>query len=77
MKKYNKFIDLLDDAWIIKKKVTSLDYEGVMKIQHELYSMGFPEWKINVLWDFIWEYKSFKEMVRIFKDDIDEDYNRL
>ena len=73
MKEYEDIFELLDDICKIKSKVVKLKYNEVIKIRTQLYNLGFPEKKINVIWDFIWDYITYEELMERFESDNYED----
>lgn len=50
-----------------KQNVIKLNGEILKKYKTEFYSQKLPVWKIDLLWEFIWEDISLEEVKRIFR----------
>lgn len=78
MKEYKELKELVSDICQLKEYVVKLDYTGKVEFQKEFYSLPFREWKLNILWDYIWDYKTYNEIIHILEKDLNrENKNRL
>lgn len=68
MKKYDTFKDLFADICEIKAFVVKLHYEDLRNYRNDFYSQPFPEWRLNLLWEYIWGDISYNEIKAIFEN---------
>lgn len=68
MKRYYDIFQLLDDICKIKYKVIRLPYKSVIQFRKNLYEIGFAEWVIDLLWDYVWDYRTYYQVKDIFEE---------
>lgn len=81
MKEYGSIFELLNDVRKIKTKIKQLKYRDCIIFRTKLYKIGFPEWSIDRLWEYVWDDKSYEEVFEIYFNNRNkiknENYNRL
>ena len=68
MKNYIDFKDLFNDICEIKAYVIKLWGKELWEYREEFYKQPFPEWRLNLLWEYIWGDISYVEVRAIFKN---------
>lgn len=64
--KYDNFTTLFDSICEIKKNVVKLSLEERASFKSQFFNLNFSEWSLNLLWEFIWDDKSYNEILYIF-----------
>lgn len=68
MKKYVEFPELFKDICNIKQYVIKLRGKDLQKYRNEFYLLSFPEWRLNLLWEYIWNDISYEQIKAIFEN---------
>lgn len=65
-----QFIDQLDELFlsicILKHSIVKLKSKELTNFKHNFYSLNFPTWQLNLLWEMIWDDRSSIEVATIF-----------
>lgn len=68
MIKYSDFKTLFADIRQIKLFVIKLNGDKLHRFCKDFYSLPFPEWRLDLLWEYIWSDKEYEEIYYIFKN---------
>ena len=52
---------------INKKNIVQLPLKDLQQFKCKFYSLNIPEWCLNSIWEYLWDYKTFFDVVYIFK----------
>lgn len=63
---YNNFNSLFYSICEIKKNVVKLSIEERATFKRQFFNLDFSDWCLNLLWEFIWDDKSYEEIYIIF-----------
>lgn len=72
MKEYNRFKDLFNDIRQIKGYVIKLKGQKLGEYCDYFYSLPFQEWRLDVLWEYIWGDRTYANICKVFKMNIKE-----
>lgn len=53
----------------IKKNVLKLKSEDLKKYKSSFYSQNFPKWRLDLMWEFIWDDVDFETIKYIFENN--------
>lgn len=65
---YINFTDFFYNICEIKQNVVKLNQQQVYSFKRKFYKQPFPEWQLSLIWEFIWDDKSFDEVFLIFSN---------
>lgn len=65
--KYNDFSTLFYNVCEIKEKVVRLQSEELRKFKQQFFSLNFPTSRLRLLWEFIWDDRTFEDVYFIFR----------
>lgn len=65
---YNDFKELWGHIRQIKQYVLELNLEELQKYKKLYYNQPISKWKLNLMWDYIFDYKSYNEIRSIFEN---------
>lgn len=68
MKKYEDFKSLFMEIRQMKIYVVKLRGNDLHKFREMFYDLPFPEWRLDLLWEYIWDDKTYDEIYYIFKN---------
>ncbi len=63
---YDSFSELFYSICEIKKNVVKLKTKELSLFKQQFYNLPFREWQLSLLWEFIWNDKSYDEILFIF-----------
>lgn len=69
---YNSLSDIntLDELFlticVLQKSIVKLKLEELTNFKRTFYSLSFPVWQLNLLWELIWQDRSAIEVASIF-----------
>lgn len=63
---YTDFNTLFYNICEIKQNMVKLKLEELRTFKQQFFQMDFPEWRLRLLWEFIWDDKSYEEIYYIF-----------
>lgn len=64
--KNNDFSALFYNICKIKKSIVKLDLKKLETFKGVFFSLDFPEWRLQLLWEYIWDDKTYEEVFYIF-----------
>lgn len=66
--KYECFQDLFSSIWQIKDFVLQLKKKDLKDYKLAFYKQDFPQWRLDLLWEFIWGDMDYPTIYFIFKN---------
>lgn len=66
--KYDDFDTLFYNICEIKESMVKLKSSELRNIRKQFFELDFPEWRLQLLWEFIWDDKSYDEIYHIFSE---------
>ena len=63
---FDNFSELFYRVCEIKKNVVKLNSTELSLFKKQFYNRPFREWQLSLLWEFIWDDKSYDEIFFIF-----------
>ena len=63
---YNDFNELFYNICEIKQSIVQLQLVELTQFKREFFKLNFPEWRLQLLWEYIWNDKSYNEIYYIF-----------
>ena len=66
--KYRDFKELFRHICEIKRFVLKLTMEDLRAYKKAFYNQEIENWVLNIMWEFIWGDKDYKEMKLIFEN---------
>lgn len=69
MKEYKEFKLLFADICEIRANVIKLSGKDLYKARCWLYSQPFSQWKLNLIWEYVWSDITYDEIYNIFKNN--------
>lgn len=61
------FKDTFADINKLKEEVRSLDYKQIGSYRDQFYKKDYPEWILNLMWEYIWDDITYEQLYCIFK----------
>lgn len=68
MKEYCSFQDFFWDICEIKRFVLKLKGKHLREFKQQFYLQPFPEWRLDLMWEFIWDDIQYETMEYIFRN---------
>lgn len=65
---YKDFCTFFYDICTIKQNIVKLNREQLKQFKTVFFQTDFPEWRLNLIWEFIWDDKTYDEVVYVFKE---------
>lgn len=62
---YTDFSTLFDDICKNKQNIVKLSLMELYLFKRDFYKLPFSEWKLNLLWEYVWSDKSYSEIFYI------------
>ena len=66
--KYEDFSALFYNICEIKQNIVKLHLKELERFKKSFFSLDFPEWRLQLLWEYIWDDKSYDEIFYIFNE---------
>lgn len=63
---YKSIQELFRDIKNIKYYIRHSSVNEVYAIRKKLYNSKCKRWQIDIIWDYVWDYKSYDEIKEIF-----------
>ncbi len=65
---YDDFNTLFYSICEIKQNMVKLKLNELRAFKTEFFQLDFPEWRLQLLWEFLWDDKSYEEIYHIFSE---------
>lgn len=65
---YDDFSALFYNICELKKTIVKLKLEELTVAKKQFFELDFPEWRLQLLWEFIWDDKTYSEIYSIFSE---------
>lgn len=63
---YKDFNTLFYSICKIKQNVVKLQLEQLRSFKRTFFQLDFPEWRLQLLWEYVWDDKTYEEIYYIF-----------
>lgn len=51
-----------------KQSIVQLPLKELRLYKRWFFNVDVPEWRLNLIWEYLWNYRTFDELVFIFKN---------
>lgn len=65
---YCDFSALFYDICENKQNIVKLVRIEKHQFKKQFFNLNFPEWRLNLLWEYIWDDKTYEEIFHIFNE---------